>query len=138
MNMKKLISLIACLLLVIALFTGCSKGGNVEDVQIEHFESEIYTQQDIDTAAQAVLDYFEQNFDGCTMKTLQYAGDDVVEAEEAVRDSDVEVIVFTSSFDVDASGGDGSLNPNSTYTGWNWIFSRTQGGQWNHVDHGYG
>ncbi|MDR3277336.1 MAG: hypothetical protein LBT12_01065 [Oscillospiraceae bacterium] len=29
-----------------------------------------------------------------------------------------------SDFEVDASGGDGSLNPNSTYTDWSWILTR--------------
>lgn len=42
-----------------------------------------------------------------------------------------------SSFDVDSSGGDGSLNPNSTYNDWKWILVRTNGGKWQHVDHGY-
>lgn len=48
-----------------------------------------------------------------------------------------EVIVLLSTFDVDESGGDGSLNPNSTYTDWNWILVRKNGGKWKHVDHGY-
>ena len=48
-----------------------------------------------------------------------------------------EVIVLLSSFDVDSSGGDGSLNPNSTYDNWSWILVRTSGGKWKHVDHGY-
>lgn len=46
-------------------------------------------------------------------------------------------IALLSSFDVDSSGGDGSLNPNSTYNDWKWILVRTNGGQWQHVDHGY-
>lgn len=46
-------------------------------------------------------------------------------------------IVLLSSFDVDSSGGDGSLNPNSTYSDWKWILVRTDGGKWQHVDHGY-
>ena len=49
-----------------------------------------------------------------------------------------ELIVLLSSFDVDASGGDGSLNPNETYSNWNWILVRDSGGQWRHADHGYG
>lgn len=48
-----------------------------------------------------------------------------------------EVIVLLSTFDVDESGGDGSLNPNSTYTDWNWILVRKNDGKWKHVDHGY-
>ena len=40
-------------------------------------------------------------------------------------------------FSLSAFGGDGSLNPNSTYSDWNWILVRTNGGHWQHVDHGY-
>lgn len=47
------------------------------------------------------------------------------------------MLVLLSSFDVDASGGDGSLNPNSSYEGWAWILVRSKAGQWKHVDHGY-
>ena len=48
-----------------------------------------------------------------------------------------EVIVLVSSFDVGKSGGDGSLNPDSTYTKWKWILVRNKSGSWRHVDHGY-
>ncbi len=47
----------------------------------------------------------------------------------ADRNNADEVIVLLSSFDVDSSGGDGSLNPNSTYSDWKWILVRTDGGQ---------
>jgi hypothetical protein len=53
-----------------------------------------------------------------------------------ITDGD-EVIVLVSSFDVDETGGDGSLNPDSTYTKWMWIMARQEGGKWQHVDHGY-
>jgi len=48
-----------------------------------------------------------------------------------------EVIVLLSSFDVDVSGGDGSLNPNSSYHNWMWIMVRSGNGPWTHADHGY-
>ena len=48
-----------------------------------------------------------------------------------------EAIVLTSTFDVDGSGGDGSLNPNSTYKDWIWLLVRNKQGEWKHVDHGY-
>ena len=41
------------------------------------------------------------------------------------------------SFDVDSSGGDGSLNPDSTYDNWMWILVRNKDGEWKHVDHGF-
>jgi len=34
-------------------------------------------------------------------------------------------------------GGDGSLNPNSTYDNWDWIMGEKHGGKWEHIDHGY-
>ena len=70
---------------------------------------------------------------------ITYAGDDktISHVEWAERNNADEVIVLTSSFDVDASGGDGSLNPNSTYAKWIWILARNKGSRWKHVDHGY-
>jgi hypothetical protein len=46
--------------------------------------------------------------------------------------------VLLSDFNVDSSGGDGSLNPNSTYGGWNWILIRdSKTGNWRVDDWGY-
>jgi len=48
------------------------------------------------------------------------------------------VIVLLSNFDVDSSGGDGSLNPNSTYYDWNWILVRdNESDSWRVDDWGY-
>lgn len=76
---------------------------------------------------------------GCTLTEIYYAGDDTSKEFQdlADRHDADEVIVLLSSFDVDSSGGDGSLNPNSTYHGWMWILARPYEGSWQHVDHGY-
>ena len=70
---------------------------------------------------------------------MQYIGDEKNNdyLDFATRNGADEVLVFTSTFDVDESGGDGSLNPNDTYRNWKWILVRTNGGEWEHVDHGY-
>ncbi|RII34623.1 DUF4829 domain-containing protein [Clostridium chromiireducens] len=48
------------------------------------------------------------------------------------------VIVLLSNFDVDPSGGDGSLNPNSTYDNYNWILIRgSKMDNWKVDDRGY-
>lgn len=36
----------------------------------------------------------------------------------------VDVVIFTSDFTVDGTGGDGSLTPNSTYRDWSWELTR--------------
>jgi ABC-type phosphate transport system substrate-binding protein len=146
--MKK--TLLITLLCTLAL-TLCACGGNTEEtdadpsasggqinVTVQNEDSALYTEEDIDAAAETVIEYFGQNFDGCTLTKLGYPGDD----EAAFRDwadqyGADEAIVLTSEFDVDETGGDGSLEANSTYTDWQWVLVRTAGGDWEHATHGY-
>ena len=135
--MKKLIAMILLCAMMLSL-TAC--GGNVSDVQVLLWEeSELYDDKEIHSAINETIGYFKKNFDGCTLTEITYAGDDVTAAhgEWAERHDANEAIVLISSFNVDSSGGDGSLNPNSTYNGWNWILVCDTGGRWRHVDHGY-
>ena len=95
---------------------------------------------DIDEVKSKVAkDYFGNEFDGCTLTKLSYPGDTYAdEFDEWAEQYDAdEAIVILSSFDVDSSGGDGSLNPDSTYDDWKWILIRNDSGNWEHVDHGY-
>lgn len=135
--MKKGLIFIAIIGIFVFGFT--TWGGNTKNVVIEPYESEIYTEKDVESAIGVTKRYFKGNFSGCTLTKLYYAGDDVSKAhtEWADRHDADEAIVLKSSFDVGASGGDGSLNPNSTYDGWIWILVRDEGGRWRHVDHGY-
>lgn len=134
---------IFAILSIILIFTACSaneRGGNVDNVQIPDWKpSEIYPDSDIEAAFQTIKNYFSQEFSGCTLTKLYYPGDTYADTfnEWANQYSADEAIVILSSFDVDSSGGDGSLNPNSTYNDWNWILIRNNGGDWEHADHGY-
>lgn len=134
--MNKLIRIIACMLLVF-LTAGCR--GDVSNVKVLEYKSDIYSEEEIEEAIEVVKKYFRSEFSGCTLTGITYAGDDKISSYEdwATRNDGDEVIVLISSFDVDASGGDGSLNPNSTYSNWNWILVRKNGEKWQHVDHGY-
>lgn len=134
--MNKLIRIIACMLLVL-LTAGCR--GNVSDVKVLEYKSDIYSEEEIEEAIEVVKKYFRSEFSGCTLTEITYAGDDKILSYEdwATKNDADEVIVLISSFDVDASGGDGSLNPNSTYSNWSWILARRNGEKWQHVDHGY-
>lgn len=125
-------------LLLVLILTGC--GGNVSQVEIQEVPSQIYSEAEIDAAVDTAIRYFRQHFSGCTLTQIAYAGDEKAAAmEEWADQAQVEAaIILVSSFDVDASGGDGSLNPNSTYTGWQWILVRSANGTWEHRDHGYG
>lgn len=135
-SMNKLIRIIVCMLLVL-LTAGCR--GNVSDVKVLEYKSDIYSEEEIEEAIEVVKKCFRLEFSGCTLTEITYAGDDKISSYEdwATRNDGDEVIVLISSFDVDASGGDGSLNPNSTYSNWSWILVRKNGENWQHVDHGY-
>lgn len=137
--MKKIHSAILCILLVLCL-SAC--GGKISEATTHSVDSDMYSQEDIASAIDVIKKEFKSNWKGCTLKEIYYAGDDSSiacqdRAERNDTDEVIEVIVLLSSFDVDFSGGDGSLNPNSTYNGWNWILVRENGGEWKHVDHGY-
>ena len=134
--MKKIVCIILCSLLVFSL-SAC--GGDISRVNTHNVNSEIYSQEDINAAIDTIKKEFMMNWGGCTLTEIYYAGDDRSKDHQdwADRNNADEVIVLLSSFNVDSSGGDGSLNPNSTYSDWNWVLVRTSGGQWQHVDHGY-
>ena len=134
--MKKIVCAMLCILLVFSL-SAC--GGNVNEVNTHNVESEIYSEEDIASAIDTIKKSLRCNWNGCTLTEIYYAGDDSSKDHQdwADRNNADEVIVLLSSFDVDSSGGDGSLNPNSTYNDWKWILVRTNGGKWQHVDHGY-
>jgi hypothetical protein len=125
------------ILIIIFSLSGC--GGNVKNVNIKDVESEYYTSKEINSAIETIIKQFDKEWDGCTLKEIYYAGDNMSKDYQdwADRNNADEVIVLLSSFEVDSSGGDGSLNPNSTYDGWLWILVRNTDGQWKHVDHGY-
>ena len=135
-NVKKIITFLVSMVMIISL-GAC--GGNVKNINVIDVESEIYTSDDINSAVETIAKEFDKRWKGCTLKEIYYAGDETSKnfQDWADRNNADEVIVLLSSFDVDSSGGNGSLNPNSTYDGWNWILVRNTGGQWKHVDHGY-
>lgn len=116
-------------------------GGDVSNVHRVIGDSELYTQGEIEKAMDIVVKKFHQGFSGCTLTELTYDETSFANqhcqawAEQYEADR---VIVLTSSFEVDASGGDGSLNPDSTYRNWEWVLSRTGSGAWKLRDWGYG
>lgn len=135
--MKKWFVLFLSVILLAGL-SGC--GGNVRNLQILDWKpSELYSDSEINSAIAVIKNEFDLSWKGCTLKEITYAGDEktLAHLQWAERHDADEVIVLISSFDVDSSGGDGSLNPNSTYTRWNWILVRNKNGKWKHVDHGY-
>ena len=137
---KKIISLVFTMLL---LLTACGgeNTGNIDKVEIPDWKpSEIYTDNEIEAAFQTVKEYFSKEFDGCILTKLYYPGDTFADefSEWAAQYEVDKAIVIYSSFDVDSSGGDGSLDPDSTYEDWKWVLVRNADEEWEHATHGYG
>lgn len=134
--MKKGIALLLAAVLVLAL-TAC--GGNTMGTKHVVGESEQFSAREIKAAMKAVESHFRRHFDGCTLLELAYneAVSNKEDDEWAERYGADEAIVLTSSFHVDASGGDGSLNPNYTYERWQWILTKSGIGGWKLQTWGY-
>lgn len=135
--MKKIL---ASLIVAVSLLSLAACENPAKNVDVIGADSELYTKSEIDAAADTVVKYFEDHFDGCVLTEMRYMGDDSAEvfAEWAEQYDAEQAIVLTSSFDVDASGGDGSLNPNTTYDGWQWILTRNADESWTLQTWGYG
>ena len=68
--MKK-INLFLAVMLCLVMLTACG-GGDVRNVKRETGTSERYSDAQIHSAMNEVLDFFEKEFDGCTMTQIRY------------------------------------------------------------------
>jgi len=111
-------------------------GGNINNASVIPASSMFYTDEEVNEAIDTVLYDFEREWAGCTLTEIRYIGDNAAESfgNLAQQHDSGTAIMLTSSFDVDSSGGDGSLNPNYTYEDWKWILVKRDYG-WKHVDH---
>ncbi len=112
------------------------EAGDVSQVEILLVPSLLYSQDEIDAAIETVKADFADDWHGCKLTQIRYAGDETAKEETAERG--VETIVLLSSFDTLRLPDDSALNGNSTYVDWNWILIRGSDGRWVHIDHGYG
>lgn len=135
--MKKL-SVILSLLLVLIVLVSCAK---TSDYTLEYGESNMYSNEDIESAAKVVVEKFN-TFHGCVLYSLEYAGDEKCENElsyvNSLKDDGeefVDCLVFYSEFRSPIKGG-GAWSPNDIYT-WDWYLGREKDGEWVLVTFGY-
>lgn len=131
----------AIVIVVAVLSLWFYKCGDIKNVHRTIPQSEIYSQQDIASAMDVVEKKFKRDFYDCKLTDLWYdeSKNTSASGEWAAQYHADEAIVLLSNFTVGPSGGDGSLNPNSTYTNWNWILFRNKGSStWTLGTWGYG
>ena len=114
--------------------------GDVSNVKIIPIKSEIYSNEEINSAIAVILEEFKENYNGCSLLEIKYIGDEKNNdyIDWATRHNKSGVIVFISNFKVGPNAGDGVLNPNSEYDGYSWILVRNENENWIYVDGGYG
>ena len=132
--MKKIFSLFLILSLIFSL-TSC---GTLNFVDIEEFSSEIYTDRDITSAMEVVLEEFQGKSDRILL-SLSYIGDSNISdyRDWADRNGADEVIVFLTDYYVSFFSDTPTQNTASEYENWKFILVRTGGGEWEIVDQGY-
>ncbi len=109
--------------------------GNVNNVKTQEVESELFTQAEINSAIEAVKDYFHKEFDGCILTDIYYAGDDFSKAEEEKNKK--KTLVLLSSFEVGPYDTDGGFFANDSFDFWQWILTKNDDGKWQLVNYGY-
>ena len=131
--MKRIAAVLTVLLIAAFCFTACS------GVTVGALKSDIFKDEEYEEAVACVQEYFK-NFEGCEMKKIEYAGDDVVKAEAENRGVDVNnIIVLKSTFKTDGEDHHNGLEPDTTYEDYTWTLVREgPGAPWEHKDHGYG
>jgi len=123
-------TVLVCFLIIMWFMMGGR--GNTASCEREIGVSVRFEEEDISQAMDVVEETFTSEFRGCYLIRLTY--------EEAIsdryRDEYAEIygaenaLILTSVFDVGPSGGDGSLNPNSTYSNWQWVLTRSADEPW--------
>ena len=135
-----MLALSICIIGIVIYYFNTYKVGNIDNVSEGSVKSEVYSENEIKDAMNIVKKKFERDFKGCTLTDLWY-GENISspsEAEWAKQYNADEAIILFSNFDVDSSGGDGSLNPNTTYTKWKWILVRDKSNnEWSLKTWGY-
>lgn len=118
---------IMMLTFMMLFFCACGELEIEEGVQINIEQSSLYDKSEIRLAIDIVIDYFDTNFEGCTLTDISYEEELCMKEKDkwAYQYEEEDAIILTSTFDVDENGGDGSFNQNTTYSDWLWILTRS-------------
>ena len=109
--------------------------GDVSKVSIDYGTSEGYTQEEIEQAANAVLQQFQNSFSDCRLEKLEFSGDEVSNQKAAQYKHD-KGIVFYADFQT-GNNSDLGLNRNDNYTGYR-FFAINDGDGWTVDTAGFG
>lgn len=162
----KTLSLLAILVAWTVFLTGCNKSQPVEepentnevneviedttstqeisdDYVVDYWTSEIFSQEDLASAVDAIMANFNSWEVKCEMKKIAYRWDEKSNAEldyckELSADTE-QCAVFISDFhvpDVDQEMA-WAFEPNKDILDWQWFVAKSSDGTWNVITYGY-
>ena len=118
-------------------------GEEAPEVSIDLTGSELYTEEELYDAMLAVKCKFAA-WDGCELHSIRYAGDEAnTEENVAWLNSHEEGTEYTQALELlmnfhTAADSQGAWDPDREYEDYQWWLARTEGGDWEIVDWGYG
>lgn len=134
-----------CYALSVFSLVACNKGNISKDISIEISESTKFSKDEIESAIENVKSNF--SFDGATLTKVWYEEEKSDYLVDAYMENGLgltngveeeNVIVILSNFDVDDSGNNPVLTPNTTYSDYQWILIRdSEKAEWKIDDFGY-
>lgn len=138
--MKKT-GIIILLLLFTVLFSSCEKS-NIENVNIDLGNSDIYSRQELQAAADKISNEIKGWNSVKEVYSISYCGDETAIEElnycNTLKDKEyTQCVVFESSFETAGSAESDGFNSNSRYDGWQWYLARTDNGEWEMLTWGY-
>lgn len=141
--MKKTITVTVAVLLAI-LLSGCAvfSGTDTENTKIDLGTSEIYTNSELQSAADHILAEFRSWKSVEEVYTLTYCGDekaaDNLEYCNQLNEKEYDqCVIFESAFLTSGSAESEGFEANSRYNGWEWCLARANGGDWEILTCGY-
>ena len=144
MKKKSIIAICAVLVILIlaAVLVLTGNRGNISNVNRVVGYSALYDENSINEAFDVIEKKFAKDFEGCTLTELRYDKDVenrfAEEIEKYHKENNQELIVVLLTFDTDEKGGDGGVNPNATYTNWQWNLVKTKDKKnWEIISWGY-
>lgn len=142
--MRKIIISLFLILLVFSL-VACNQNSTSEELVIDIEDSTKFTAEEISNAIKIVKDSF--GFPASTLTKIWYNEEKsnkltkiyLESGRGSMNGTQLEnVIVLLSNFDVDDSGDNPVLNPDSTYENYQWILIRdNENSEWMIDDQGY-
>ena len=144
MKKKSIIAICAVLVILVlaAVLVLTGNRGNISNVNRVVGYSALYGENSINEAFDVIEKKFAKDFEACTLTELRYDEDVenrfAEEIEKYHKENNQELIVVLLTFDTDEKGGDGEVNPNATYTNWQWHLVKTKDKKnWEIISWGY-